>query len=146
MNVFGIDIPDKPLTNLDLIKYVGELNIPYFRGIFMRDTLPKIPHRIECGIVNLNTSTENGSHWTCYFKDRKTRIYFDSFGQITPLEIQVYLKTKNECGLGVIQRNTDIVQPINTHICGHLCLFVLRALMGEHWSFTVVLNKLNGYT
>ena len=69
MNVFGIDIPDKPLTNFDLIEYVGELNIPHFRGIFMRDTLPKTPHGIECGIVNLNTSLENGSHWTCYFKN-----------------------------------------------------------------------------
>lgn len=146
MNVFGIDIPDQPLTNFDLIEYVGELNIPHFRGIFMRDTLPKIPHGIECGIVNLNTSLENGSHWTCYFKNGKTRIYFDSFGQITPLEIQIYLKTKHESGLGVIQRNTDIVQPINTHICGHLCLFVLKALMGEHWSFSVVIDKLNGYT
>ena len=146
MDVFGIYIPDKVLTNYDLIEYVTQLKIPYFRGVFMRDSIPKTPHKIECGIVNLNTSVERGSHWVCYYKNMRKRIYFDSYGQITPLEIQNYLKTKQEEGLGVIQRNTDIVQPINTSICGHLCLFVIKALAGEHWSFQNTLNYLNdGY-
>ena len=77
------------------------------------------------------------------------RIYFDSFGQVTLDEVQKYLKTKKEYEMGkaVIQRNTDIVQRINTHVCGHLCLFVLRSLMCEHQSFQDVLNQLNdGYT
>ena len=73
------------------------------------------------------------------------RIYFDSFGQITPIEIQNYLKTNKEKGVAVIQRNTDIVQSINTNICGHLCLFVLKALTSG-WSFQEVLNHLNGYS
>ena len=61
--------------------------------------------------------------------------------------IQTYLKTKSESGVGDIQRNTDVVQAINTSICGHLCLFVLKALAGEHWSFQQVLNTLNnGYS
>ena len=101
--------------------------------------------REECGIVNLNTSGQRGSHWVCYHKNGLNRIYFDSYGQITPIEIQNYLKRRKEQGLGVIQRNTDIVQPINTHICGHLCLFVLKAL-SSGWSFQQVLNRLNGYT
>ena len=146
MDVFGTYIPAKILTNFDLSEYATQLNIPHFRGVFMRDTLPKTPHKIECGIVNLNTSAEKGSHWVCYYKNGTRRIYFDSFGQITPSEIQKYLKTKRERELGVIQRNTDIVQPVNTNICGHLCLFVLKALASEHWSYQQVLNKLsNGY-
>ena len=46
------------------------------------------------------------------------RIYFDPFGQITPLEIQKYLKTKKEfeSGKAVIQPNTDTVQHPNTHM------------------------------
>ena len=146
MDIFGEYIPNKILTNFDLIDYVKKLSIPNFRGVFMRDTLPKRPRKIECGIVNLNTSAEKGSHWVCYYKNKKKRIYFDSFGQITPLDIQFYLKTKSERGVEVIQRNTDIVQFINTDICGHLCLFVLKALTSEHWTFQQVLNKLNnGY-
>ena len=67
----------------------------------------------------------------CYFKDgMKRRIYFDSFGQMTPAEIQKYLKTKKEYETG----NTDIVQHVNTHVCGHQ-------------SYQDVLNQLNdGYT
>ena len=111
----------------------------------MRDTLPKTAHRRECGIANFNTSEQPGSHWVCYFKDGINRIYFDSFGQVTLYEIQKYLKTKKELenGASVIQRNTDIVQRVNTHVCGHLCLFVLTSLEREHISFQDVLNILN---
>ena len=147
MDIFGEYIPDKILTNFDLLDYVKKLDIPNFRGVFMRDTLPKSPYKIECGIVNLNTNNEKGSHWVCYYKKGLNRIYFDSFGQITPIEIQNYLKTRREREIGVIQRNTDIVQPFNTNICGHLCLFVLKTLVSEHWSFQQVLNYLNdGYS
>ena len=69
------------------------------------------------------------------------------------MEIQKYLKTKKEFEMGkaVIERNTDIVQHTNTHVCGHLCLFVLRSLTREHQSFQDVLNELttttdDGYT
>ena len=62
-------------------------------GVFMRDTLPRVSHHKECGIVNSNTSHQSGSHWVCYFKDgMKHRVYFDSFGQMTLAEIQKYLK------------------------------------------------------
>ena len=144
MDVFGTFINNKVLTNFDLIEYSKILKINKFRGVFMRDTLPWKPHREECGIVNLNTSKEKGSHWTCYYKKGNIRIYFDSFGQITPIEIQDYLKSNEERGIGVIQRNTDIVQPFNSVICGHLCLFVLKAL-SKGWSFQQVLNYLNGH-
>ena len=146
MDVFGICIPDKTLTNIDLIDYAKKLKIYKFRGIFMRNTLPKKLQKQECAIVNLNKSMEKGSHWVCYYKKDSDRIYFDSFGQITPFEIQNYLKSRNERGIGVIQRNTDIVQPFNSVICGHLCLFVLKALTNG-WTFQQVLNYLNnGYS
>ena len=95
MKVYGLHISDdRGLTNIDLYRYARELKINNFRGVFIRDTLPRIAHQTECGIVNLNTSTEPGSHWVCYFKDDKknTVIYFYSFGQVTPMVIQKYLK------------------------------------------------------
>ena len=151
MKVYGLVIPDdKGLTNIDLYKYARQLNIPHFRGIFMRDTLPRVAYSKECGIVNMNTSKEPGSHWVCYYKDgMNTRICFDSFGQVTLDEIQKYLKTDEEyeSGKQVVQRNTDIVQRINTHVCGHLCLFVLTSLARQHLAFQQVLNILDdGYT
>ena len=94
----------------------------------MRDTLPRQPLSVECGILNLNTSSQPGSHWVCYYRNKSDRIYFDSYGQITPVEIQRDLKIGIEFARGkeVIPRNTDIVQTANTPACGHLCLFVLK--------------------
>ena len=150
MKVYGLNIPDiKGLTNVELEVYARKLRIKNFRGVYMRDNLPKTPYQQECGIMNLNTSHQPGSHWVCYYKDNGKRVYFDSFGQVTPIEIQKYLKTKEEYEMKkpVIQRNTDIVQHVNTHVCGHLCLFVLRSLTREHQTFQDVLNELNdGYT
>ena len=49
-------------------------------------------------------------------------------------------------GKAVIQRNTDIVQHIKTHVCSHLCLFVLISLTRKHQSYQDVFNQLNdGY-
>ena len=94
----------------------------------MRDTLPQYPFNMECGIVNMNTCDQSGSHWVSYYRNGSDRFYFASYGQITPVEIQRYLKTGCEFKRGseVIQRNTDIVQAVNTSVCGHLCLFVLK--------------------
>ena len=88
MKVYGIEIPsDRGLTNLEIENFVTKLQIPNFRGVFMRDTLPAKPKQVECAIINLNTSKEIGSHWVCYAKIGKSCIYFDSFGQDVPIEI-----------------------------------------------------------
>ena len=87
--------------------------------------------------MNFNTSSQPGSHWVCYYQNKNEIIYFDSYGQITPVEIQRYLKTGSEfdCGKEVIQRKTDIIQAVSTPVCGHLCLFVLKLLAnGEEFS------------
>ena len=151
MKVCGMFIPhDRGLTNVELHSYARKLKIQHFRGIFMRDTIPSKVKPIECDIVNFNMSDQTGSHWVCYFTNGSTteRIYFDSFGQVTLDEIQKYLKTPLEYRMGesVIQRNTDILQHTNTHVCGHLCLLVLTLLTREHHSFECVLDRLrNGF-
>ena len=72
-----------------------QLEIPYFRGVFMKDMLPEHPYTVGCDIVNF-TLTQPGSHWVCYYRNKGQRIYFDSYGQITPVEVQHYLKTGPE--------------------------------------------------
>ena len=146
MRAFDIAIPDKPLSNFELEGYVKQLEIPNFRGVFMKDTLPEYPYTVECSIVNFNTHTQPGSHWVCYYRNKSQRIYFDSYGQITPVEVQRYIKTGTEFQRGkeVIQRSIDIVQAPNTVVCGHLCLHVLKSLAnGEE--FQSILNHMHGY-
>ena len=74
------------------------------------------------------------------------RIYFDSNGQITPVEIQRNLKTGSgfDRGMEVIQRNTDIVQAVNTAVCDHICLFVLKSLTSGE-KFQSILNHMRHY-
>ena len=76
MQIFNVSVPDEPLTNIELVRYVRELKIPDFRGVFMRDTLPKHPFNVESGIVNFNTSNQPGSHWVCYYRNKNEIIFF----------------------------------------------------------------------
>ena len=112
----------------------------------MRDTLPRFPYILECGIVNLNTSDQSGSHWVCYYRNKNDIIYFDSYGHITTVEIQRHLHTGSELDRGreIIQRNTDIVQAVNTSVCGHLCSFALKSLTNSE-KFQSILNHMRHY-
>ena len=76
----------------------------------MRDTFPKqvsnkrskassSPWDIECGILNLDVSKNNGTHWVCYYKNKDKSYYFDSFGLDPPLELQDYLNSQIELSI-----------------------------------------------
>ena len=109
---------DRPLTNYDLSKYVNMLKIPHFRGIYMRDTLPKKPRNIECWILNHDLAASDGSHWTCLAKIGDRAWYFDSFGSLPPpLEVLNYLGKNVE-----ILYNYQQYQDYETYVCGQLCI------------------------
>lgn len=83
----------------------------------MRDNLPKQPRRIECAIVNLDSSRNEGTHWVAYVKVNKYCEYFNSYGDLKPpLELVQYLKNND------IRYNYINYQKFNTFNCGHLCL------------------------
>ena len=110
------------------------LKIPSFRGVFLLDTLPKKPNKKECGIVNFDKSGGPGTHWVAWYKNGKTKIYFDSYGVQPPNKVIYYLGKP-------IHYNTDQVQPTGQVFCGHLCcLYVLKELSAGH-EFQKVLNE-----
>ena len=115
------NISRKPLTNYDIIKYIKLLRIPNFRGIFMRDKLPKKIHKNENGVVNLDDDSGEGTHWTAYIKKGKNVIYFDSYGNLRPpTELITYFNSdKNE---NIIHYNYNNYQPFNKTNCGELYL------------------------
>ena len=69
INVEGIVLPNKPLTNFQLIDAGKKLKIKNFRGVFVRDELPKKPRKKECGIVNTGDSSTDGFYWVCWYKN-----------------------------------------------------------------------------
>ena len=100
--------------------YAKKINIPYFRGVFMKDQLPKKIKKFECGIINLDNSDGPGTHWTAYKKYENNIYYFDSFGNLTcPIETQIYFNSSGTCK---IFYNHTPYQSYNSIICGHLCL------------------------
>ena len=51
---FDVILPQRALTNADILKYAKILKIPYFRSVFMRNNLPKNGSLAkECEIINL---------------------------------------------------------------------------------------------
>ena len=67
MDIYGILVPYKPLTNFELLDFAEKLHLG-LRGVFMRNNLLAFPHKEECAIVNFNKADESGSHWVCYHK------------------------------------------------------------------------------
>ena len=49
--VDSVVLPNKPLSNLEIF---DALSLDGFRGVFLRDTLPKKAKINESGILNLN--------------------------------------------------------------------------------------------
>ena len=136
-----IELPRRTLSDDDIMDYVQLLKIPYFRGVKMRDELPSEPRVNECGVLNLNTHTQKGSHWTCWCKQREKRFYFDSFGEPPPIELLRYLKSQSELeeDLPAVKCNAITVQHDQSTECGSLCLYVLKQLsMGMTFADTIV--------
>ena len=133
ISVEGVNLPNKPLTNFQLIDTVKELKIPHFRGVFMRNDLPRRPLKRECGILNLDGVSGRGTHWICWYTNNDN-LYFDSFGVQPPNELIEYLSSP-------IFYNTEKIQPDGEVVCGHLCLYVLyRLSLGE--GFQEIINDL----
>lgn len=95
-------------------------SIPYFRGVFMRDELPKTPLENECGIINLDISKNPGTHWVAYAKFKNYVEYFDSYGDLKPPKEFVKYVGSN------ISYNYCNFQKKNTFNCGHLCIHFLN--------------------
>ena len=121
IQVENIVLPNKPLSNFEIEDAVNKIGLKNFRGVFLRDTLPKKPKQNECAIMNLDDTSGNGTHWVAWFKRGNDKFYFDSFGFPPPTELNNYLD-------GDVLYPTEQIQPRQEVICGHLCLFVSKEM------------------
>ena len=65
----AFNLPDRVLSSFDLEEVAKDL--PFWRGIYSRDTLPKTPRKRECGILNLDSNDGKGTHWVAWHKKQK---------------------------------------------------------------------------
>ena len=87
---YVVEEPVVPMSNFDLIDAAIKLAIKNFRGVFMRDQLRK-PNNVEAGIINLDISSGEGTHWIAYAIDPRWIVYFDSYGLAPPKEFMRYI-------------------------------------------------------
>ena len=97
------------------------MSAPPTRCLDRRLTLPKLN---ECGILNLDSYSVDGTHWVMSFKNGKDKFYFDSYGEQPPSELIAYLKSP-------IFYNCERVQRSGEVFCGQFCLFALKQLSLE---------------
>lgn len=113
---------NRPLNELEILSLSKKLKIKHFRGVFMRDRLPKKPFINECAIVNLDSIHGLGTHWVAYCKQQNSIYYYDSFGNLPPpLELVRYFGSNSN-----IYFNNFKYQKNNTSVCGQLCLTFLN--------------------
>lgn len=87
----------------------------------MKDNLPEKIRKKECGIVNLDSSSGPGTHWTAYVKKNDTIVYFDSYGNLRP-PIALTKYFISDGSFNMVKYNHDKFQHDNAHNCGHLFL------------------------
>ena len=119
--VVSVTLPNKQLSNLEIIDTAKRLSVNGFREVFLRGTFHKKAKLNECGILNLDSSSGDGTHWVMWFKKGKEKFYFDSYGVQPPSGLIAFLKSP-------IFYNSERVQQNGEVFCGHLCLFTLKQL------------------
>ncbi len=66
------------LSNFDIEDICGMIGVP-LHGVYSKDELTDIEPLIGCYVVNLEDSTEGGSHWVAVVINESYVSYFDSF-------------------------------------------------------------------
>lgn len=123
-----------PMSNFDLIDAASALAIKNFRGVFMRDQLPKQPKRVETGIINLDNSSGEGTHWVAYAIDPRGIVYFDSYGLAPPREFMRYITTRNH-SVPIFYSTLPTQQLNDPPICGREVLNVLAEISLKSFGF-----------
>ena len=88
---------------------------PRFIGVFSRDNLLRIQYGVY--FRNLEVKQRKGNHWVSLFIDKKTDVYFDSFG-IEYIPQEVLSKTKDKS----ITRKIFRMQDDDSIMYGFYCI------------------------
>ena len=111
-------MPPHHLTNFEMQKYYQ--NERRFNGVYSRDNLPKRSSteiKDEAYVINLDESSDIGTHWVALYVQNNGITYFDSFGvEQIPKEIRTFISNKN------IKTNIFRMQAYDSIMCGYFCI------------------------
>ena len=105
------------LSNSDIIRVLKDMGIE-INGVYNRDDLPQL--REGFYVINLDSSSGKGTHWTAFYYHPLHSIYFDPFGFPAPEEVQKRIKP-------YIFNDRDI-QDIDSTACGYYDIGFIKYL------------------
>ena len=117
-------MPPHPLTNVEIQEYYQ--NESRFNGVFSGDNLP---HKIKdvLYVINLDESSDIGTHWIDCYALNNNVTYFDSLGvEHIPKEI------KKSVNKSIVVTNIFRIQTYDSVMCGYFCIgFIDFMLAGK---------------
>jgi hypothetical protein len=107
---------------IDIIKAMDLYSI--FGGVYAKDQLNKITKmKNKLFIINLDDSSNSGTHWCCFSTFDNNVCYYDSYGGPPPIEVDNYIKqatNKNKYEVNKAQ-----IQDLGSEYCGWFCCLFL---------------------
>ena len=105
----------------------------------MRDELKRKKASCDaCMVLNIDHSSNEGTHWTCLFIKNGVSFYFDSYGFEPTLDVKEYCKEPRYF-------NSYQIQKVNQVICSHYFIYVLYTLSNGN-DFYDVCDELYRYS
>jgi hypothetical protein len=93
-----------------------------FHGVYPSDKIPKLNDLSPYCILNLDKTSEPGSHWVALCKLENGCMFYDSFGR----KHTKIIKSLNFSGNGrIINTHKDAEQNIKEENCGQRCIAFL---------------------
>jgi len=111
-------------TYLEQLNGAGKkiLGVKY-KGTFPSDKIPKLNDLSPYCVLNLDKSTEPGSHWVALAKHGNDSILYDSFAR----HHKQIIPALHYSGNGrIIQPDDDVEQKITQQNCGARCISFLK--------------------
>ena len=111
-----------PLYNYEIEEYLAKFKLPYFKGVYSSDNLPKIDN--DCIIIcNLSDSIQPGSHFVTICKIGGVLFFLDSLALNVGNENLIrFLESEKSKSVEFCYINSPM-QSYNSDSCGIYCIF-----------------------
>ena len=113
-------------TNFDLMDIGKQLKIPNFR-VVMHNELLRLPKNTKNIIMNLDVSSNAGTHWIAIYNTPKYKLYFSSFGD-PPSDRVIAFMNKTTSPKTIREYNDWRVQDFGSEYCGQMSVYLLMCL------------------
>ena len=110
---------------MDRILSGNKITSRFYEGCYAADRIPRCEKFPASMVVNLDTASEDGSHWVALFAKSPSHVYyFDSYGMPPDGLLEKYMKTNFK----IITQSKKTYQSPFSSVCGHYCIYFLYSM------------------